>query len=81
MVRFAQPLFALFAALSVILMASANPLATTTATDVSPRRDTSGGLMTRGQIKSGTVCDSVAIIIKVGNKKYVSRCEGCCFRM
>ena len=71
MVRLTQQLFTLFAALSVILMAAANPIATTT-THVSPRRDTSGGLMTRGQIKSGTLCDSVAIVIQAGYKKYVS---------
>ncbi|GHJ85923.1 hypothetical protein NliqN6_2325 [Naganishia liquefaciens] len=69
MVRLTQQLFTLFAALSVILMAAANPIATTT-THVSPRRDTSGGLMTRGQIKSGTLCDSVAIVIQAGYKKY-----------
>jgi hypothetical protein len=71
MVRLTQHLFTLFAAFSVILSAAATPTGTTTM-DMSPRRDTSAGLMTRGSVKSGTVCDSVAIIIKIGHVKYVS---------
>lgn len=72
MVRLTQHLFTLLAAFSVILGAAANPIASTTTMDVSPRRDTSGGLMTRAQVTSGTLCESVAIIIKIGGRKYVS---------
>ncbi|GHJ85925.1 hypothetical protein NliqN6_2327 [Naganishia liquefaciens] len=63
-------LFTLFAALALLLTVSAAPLEASGTTNVSPRRDTSGGLMKRQAVVTGTVCATVPIRVTVGVVQY-----------
>lgn len=73
-------LFTLFAAFALLLTVSAAPLEASGTTNVSPRRDTSGGLMKRQAVVQGTVCATVPIRVSVGITQYVSRVGGQCIR-
>lgn len=77
MVQLTQYLFALFAVLSLFLGAAASPFEATTTTYKSPRKNASDGPVKREDLKRGTVCASIPIVIeaviKTGTPQYVSR--------